>query len=175
MLFGNKGDMIVASISTSNPDRWIFQSWFRFTFTLVGGVEVIFGILTLCQGVKQFMSQFGIPESVVSSPHYIDAMTWVVLHMTFLGSILVVLGTFAREQRLQRCLTWLVLPFHFVYAFLDVRSSDSPLGTALYQGNMSLFPAVVSCSFFLLFLNLAFRSYFISGGQTAASITDHIS
>lgn len=165
----------MASISTNNPDRWTFQRWFRFTFTLVGGVEVIFGLLTLCQGVKKVMSQFVIPELVVNSPHYIDAMTWVVLHMTFLGSILVVLGTFAREQRLQWCLTWLFLSFHLVYAFLDVRSSDNPLGTALYQGNMSLFPAVVSCSFFLLFLNLAIRSFCISGGQAAASNTDQIS
>ena len=133
---------------------------------------MILGILTLCQGAKGVMSQFGIPELVVNSPHYIDAMTWVVLHMTFLGTTLVVLGVFAREQTLQRCLTWLFLAFHFVYAFLDVRSSDNPLGTALYQGNASLIPAAISCTMFLLFLNLALRSLTPSERRIAASDTD---
>lgn len=146
------------STSHNSTRRWTFPSWFRLTFLLVGTVEVSFGILSLSQGPRQVMSQFGIPAVVVNSPHYLDAMTWVVLHMTFWGTILVVLGVSANEPRLQKQLTYLVLIFHLVYAFLDVRASDDPLGTALYQGNASLFPAVKSCTSFLLVLHLAVRS-----------------
>lgn len=149
----------MANLSMNETRRWTFQTWFRVTFIAVGGVEVFFGVLSLIQGPKQIMSQFGIPGQVVHSPHYIDAMTWVFLHMTFLGATIVALGSLARERLLQKCLTWLFLMFHFVYALLDVRASDNPLGTALYQGTSSLLPATVSCMSFLLFLNLALRCF----------------
>lgn len=150
----------MANDSIEHSRRWTFSTWFRATFLLVGGTEVFLGCLTLCQGVQHTMSGFGIPEAVVQSPHYLDAMRWVFLHMTVLGSIVVTLGVMAREVRLQKCLTWLLLLCHSVYAFLDVRASDNPLGTALYQGNASLVPAMMSCSMFLLFLHLAVRSGF---------------
>ncbi len=85
--------------SHNSTSRWTFPSWFRLTVLLVGTVEVFLGILSLSQGSRQVMSQFGIPEVVVNSPHYLDAMTWVVLHMTFLGTILVVLGVSANEPK----------------------------------------------------------------------------
>ena len=153
------GGDTVETVSANKKNQWTFQKWFRVTFISVGGVEVFFGVLSLIQGPKQLMSQFGIPEHVVNSPHYVDAMTWVVLHMTVLGTTLLTLGTLANEQRLQKSLTCIFLMFHFVYAFLDVRSSDNPLGTALYEGNASLIPAIMSSTFFLLFLNLALRCF----------------
>ena len=153
------GGDTVETVSANKKNQWTFQKWFRVTFISVGGVEVFFGVLSLIQGPKQLMSQFGIPEHVVNSPHYVDAMTWVVLHMTVLGTTLLTLGMLANEQRLQKSLTCIFLMFHFVYAFLDVRSSDNPLGTALYEGNASLIPAIMSSTFFLLFLNLALRCF----------------
>lgn len=147
----------VANDPPIKSQAWKFSTWFRITFLLVGGVEMFFGVLTLIQGPKKVMSQFGIPEVVVNSPHYIDAMTWVVLHMTFLGSTIVVLGLSAKELKLQKRLTLLFLLFHSVYAFLDIRASDNPLGTALYQGNASLLPAVVSSLACLSFAHLAIR------------------
>lgn len=150
----------MAGFSKRSPRRWTFQFWFRLTFILVGSVEAFFGMLTLIQGPKQVMSQFGIPEVVVNSPHYLDAMKWVVLHMTFLGITILILGFYATEPKLQRFLTYLFLAFHFVYAFLDVRASDNPLGTGLYQGSASLLPAVTSCTLLLLFVNLAVQCRF---------------
>lgn len=158
----------MASDSMVPAGRWTFSTWFRFTFLIVGGLEVFVGLLTLSQGVEHTMVGFGIPDAVVQSPHYIDAMTWVFLHMTVLGATVVTLGAFAREERLQKCLTWLFLLCHAVYAFLDVRASDNPLGTALYQGSASLVPAMMSCSMFLLFLHLAVRSCFSTAGGKIA-------
>jgi hypothetical protein len=148
----------VANHSTDRPLGGAFPKWFQITFVVAGAVEAFFGILTLTQGPKQVMSRFGIPEVVVNSTHYVDAMSWVVLHMTFLGITQVALGVLAKDPKLQRYMTWLFLMFHSVYAFLDVRASDNPLGTALYQGNASLFPAAISCTFFLLYLHLTVRS-----------------
>ncbi len=153
----------MSMVSPLEPNRWTYETWFRMTFVFVGGMEVLFGALTFLQGPRQLMSQFGIPELVLDSPHYIDAMSWVLLHMTFLGAIQITLGALANERRLMRRLPRLFLLFHFVYAFLDVRASDNPLGTALYQGSASQIPAVFSCLFFLLFLNLALRSLFAPG------------
>ena len=147
----------VGSESAMNSTAWTFASWFRITFLLVGGIEVFFGLVTLLQGPKKVMSQFGIPEVVVNSPHYIDAMTWVVLHMTFLGATIMVLGLSAKDLKLQKRMTLLFLLSHSVYAFLDIRASDNPLGTALYQGNASLLPAVVSSLACLSFAQLAVR------------------
>lgn len=153
----SNGVNAVANAPPLKSQSRTFSIWFRITFLLVGGVEVFFGFLTLLQGPKKVMSQFGIPEVVVNSPHYIDAMTWVVLHMTFLGATIMVLGLSAKDLKLQKRMTLLFLLFHSVYAFLDIRASDNPLGTALYQGNASLLPAVVSSLACLSFAHLAVR------------------
>ncbi len=43
----------------SLPDS--YRRWFRGTFIGIGSVEVFFAIVTMLQGPKQVMSQFGIP------------------------------------------------------------------------------------------------------------------
>lgn len=115
--------------------------------------------MTIVQGPSKVMSQFGIPEVVVLSPHYSDAMLWVVLHMCFIGMICISIGLMVRDIRAQRWFARIFVLFHSVYAYLDVRASDSALGTALYQGSLSLVTPAISCALLLVILHLAIRSF----------------
>lgn len=133
---------------------------FRITFVGIGVVEVFFALLTMLQGPGNVMSQFGIPEDVVSSAHYLDAMFWVVLHMCFIGIISISVGVLVRETAAQRWLPRIFVVFHLVYATLDIRASDSPLGTALYQGPASLVTPIISGTLAAAMLHLAVRSFF---------------
>lgn len=136
-----------------------YARWFRGTFTAIGSVEVFFALLTMLQGPSQVMSQFGIPEAVVASPHYLDAMFWVVLHMCFIGLISVSIGQMVTGRRAQKWFPRIFVLFHATYAYLDIRASDSVLGTGLYQGPVSLVTPVISCTLLLAMLHLAVRSF----------------
>ncbi len=137
--------------------RLSYRTWFRMTFVAIGCMEVFFAVVSM-RGLREMMSQFGIPEQVVNSPHYLDAMFWVVLHMSFIGIITISLGILVREPSALRWLPRIFVCFHSVYAFLDIRASDSPLGTGLYQGSASLITPIISCTLLLAMLHLALRS-----------------
>lgn len=157
---------------TSNSDTaslpGSYRRWFRGTFIGIGSVEVFFAIVTMLQGPKQVMSQFGIPDVVVSSPHYLDAMFWVVLHMCFIGIISISIGLLVRDALAQLWLPRIFVFFHSVYAYLDIRASDSALGTGLYQGPMSLVTPVISCLLLATMLHLAARTLIVRTQPSAA-------
>ena len=135
-----------------------YAKWFRATFIGVGSVELFFAVLTMWQGPSKVMSQFGIPDAVIGSPHYQDAMFWVILHMSFIGVITIALGLTVRDVVAQLWLPRIFVLFHCVYAYLDIRASDSPLGTGLYQGTASLVTPVISCTLLMAMLHLVGRS-----------------
>ena len=135
-----------------------YAKWFRATFIGVGSVELFFALLTMLQGPSKMMSQFGIPEAVISSPYYQDAMFWVILHMSFIGVTNIALGVTVRDAMAQRWLPRIFVLFHCVYTYLDIRASDSPLGTGLYQGAASLVTPVIGCTLLVAMLHLALRS-----------------
>jgi hypothetical protein len=110
--------------------------------------------MELMQGVPAAMAGFGIPEGVLASAHYRDAMTWVFTHMLFFGAFIAVAGAVVTEARAQRALAAAVLVSVLVFGVLDVRTSDSRLGTALYQGPRSLVPPVIDAAVLALFLRL---------------------
>ncbi len=143
----------------NTPSPAAYRNWFRATFVGIGSVEVFFALLSMLQGPTNIMSQFGIAEAVIESPHYADAMFWVVLHMCFIGIISISLGLLVFDARAQLWLPRIFVMFHFVYAYLDIRASDSSLGTGLYQGPASLVTPVISCILFVAMLHLAIRSF----------------
>lgn len=136
-----------------------FSKWFRRTFVTVGAIEVFFGCSSMLRGVQTLMAGTGVPDAVLNSAHYQDAMFWVMLHMTFIGIICLTVGLLASELRLQVGLSRVFVLFHAVYAFLDLRSSESPLGTALYHGPKSIVIPIISGILFLSMLHLAVRSF----------------
>lgn len=130
---------------------------FRKTFVTIGILQVLMAGSMFAQGMIPSMSQFGIPSETLNSPHYLDAISWVYLHMMVMGFMVIVTGLFAKDQLLKKWISRTLFLACCVYTFLDFRASDSVLGKALYQGPGSLVPAITSLIFTLAFLNLSVR------------------
>jgi hypothetical protein len=109
-------------------------------------VCVLYALLAgsiLVRGAEASMAPFGVPSAVLASAHYQDAIFWVYSHQLVLGLLIGALGFVVVDPRAQLVLSRVLFAAHVYYAFLDFRSSDSPLGNALYQGPASLAPAIV--------------------------------
>ena len=128
---------------------------FRATCLTVGGLHVALAGMLLLRGVRPSMAQFAVPDAILDSPHYNDAIFWVYSHQIVIGLILGVLGLRAEDGRLKLWMARLLFAAHAYYAYLDLRASDSPLGTGLYQGPASLIPAAVGLVMMLLFAHLS--------------------
>lgn len=113
--------------------------------------------LMFAQGIVPSMSGFGIPDEVLHSPHYYDAMLYVFYHQFVSGAALFVVGIFAREPLLKIWLVRVLTVLYFLYTYFDFRASDSALGNALYKGPQSLVPPIFALFFTSLLLQLNFR------------------
>lgn len=129
---------------------------FRTTCLGIGAVFVLLAISQLVRGVPASLSGFGVPDAVLSSPHYQDAMVWVFTHMLVLGLVIAGVGHFADSARIRRVFACLMVMAIAIFTVLDFRSSDSPLGNGLYAGARSLVPPVIDLVVLLLFAHLAF-------------------
>ena len=127
---------------------------FRASCFAISGTFVFLALSFLAGGVAKGMAQYGIPAETLASPHYLDAMTWVYLHMVTIGVLVGFMGYFADTVRLQRAFARLMLVEQLVYGFLDVRAADWALGTALYKGPQSLGPVMVGAVCVVLWLRL---------------------
>jgi len=128
---------------------------FRASCLGVAGLYVFLAGGILLRGPMAAMADYAVPAETLASPHYADAMTWVFLHMTFIGLIIGVVGWFAETARLQRAFVVLMLAAQLFYLTLDVRAADWPLGTALYKGPGSLGPVAVGAVALVLWLRLS--------------------
>lgn len=126
---------------------------FRATCLTVCALEVVLAASILARGVRASMAPFGVPEAVLASPHYQDAIVWVYTHMLVLGVVIGVVGVCGEGERLRRSFVRSMLAAHVVYAYLDVRASDSPLGEGLYRGPGSLVPVVLCLVIAALFIH----------------------
>lgn len=118
------------------------------TFTVIAASE-------LAQGIPASLAGFGVPEVVLRSAHYQDAMSWVFTHMLFLGLIIAGIGHFADSVRTRQAFSRIMAPVIAVFLIMDIRTSDSPLGNGLYAGGRSLVPPVIDLVVLLLFAHLA--------------------
>lgn len=129
---------------------------FKATCIGVGVLEVLLGASILLRGVPESMAPFRVPERLLTSPHYVDAISWVYTHQIVLGSIIALLGVYARGARFKLAASRLLCVAHAYYTYLDFRASDSIVGRALYHGPASVIPAWIGVAFTLAFLHLSF-------------------
>jgi hypothetical protein len=129
---------------------------FEASFLTTGVLYVLMGGSILVRGTRASMAPFGVPEATLASPHYDDAIFWVYSHMVVLGVLMAVVGLTAEGDRLKLWFSRALFAAHVYYTVLDVRASDSVLGTALYQGPASIFPAVVGFVVTVLLAHLSF-------------------
>jgi hypothetical protein len=115
---------------------------------------VFLAVSFLAGGVAEGMARYQVPAETLASPHFIDAMTWVFLHMTTIGLFVGFMGYFADTVRMQRAFARFMLVEQLVYRFLDVRAADWALGTALYKGQESLGPVMVGAICVVLWVRL---------------------
>lgn len=127
---------------------------FRASCLTLSGIYALIAGSILLRGPMVAMADYAVPASTLASPHYADAMFWVFLHMTFIGLIIGCVGWFAEGVRMQRAFARLMLAAVAVYTFLDVRTADWALGTALYKGKGSLGPVLVDALALVLWLRL---------------------
>lgn len=127
---------------------------FRATCLTLSALYVFLAGSMLARGPGVAMAAYQVPAATLASPHYVDAMGWVFLHMTVLGAMLGVVGWYADDVKLQRPFARLWLVAICVYTALDVRTADWALGNALYRGPGSLGPVAVDALAVLLWLRL---------------------
>lgn len=133
-----------------------FLPGFKATCFLVGVLNILMAGSMLVKGVISGMAQFKVPEPILASPHYEDAMFWVFLHMLMIGILIIMFGVLAENPVKQLWVARVLVLMHCVYAYLDIRSSDNYFGDALYQGPESVIPVFVDLFYILLFLRLSF-------------------
>ena len=132
--------------------------WFRRVMTGLGALWVFLASTILVRGTEESLREFAVPEAVLTSAHFDDAITWVYVHMVVLGVLMIGLGRWVTDPRAQRNLARLFVVAQLIYLYLDIRSSDSALGNGLYQGPASLIPVVMGIVFLIAFLVAAVAS-----------------
>lgn len=128
---------------------------FRASCLTVCGVLAVISAVLLLRGVEASMGEFAVPAATLASPHYRDAIVWVYTHQLVLGLLIGMFGLVVTEPAAQRRVARLLLAAHILYMYLDVRSSDSALGSGLYEGPGSLLPVLVGLLCVVLFAHLS--------------------
>lgn len=130
---------------------------FKTTFIAIGILQIILALIFFIQGAEPTMAQFQIPEEILSSPVYIDAISYVFIHQLVLGAILTFIGFMAKDESFKLWFPRLLVPLYCLYTYFDWRATDTIFGNALYKGEASAIPAIFSLSFMLIFLALSLR------------------
>ncbi|WP_247233451.1 hypothetical protein [Telluribacter sp. SYSU D00476] len=135
-----------------------FLPGFKATCLTVGILDMFLASTMLIGGVMEKMAEFNVPAQTLASPHYHDAMFWVFLHMFMIGVLITMIGILAENPVKQVWVARVLVLMHCVYFTLDVRTSDNPFGSALYQGPGSVVPVFIDLLYILLFLRLSFTT-----------------
>lgn len=138
---------------------------FKLTLRIVGITFILLAISLFSKGLMKSMAQFQVPEIILSSPHYYDALLWVYVHMTVLGVLIVLMASAINTLKYQRYCSLILFIVNLIYTFLDYRSADWALGNALYKGTSSLAPAIIGSITCLLFLQLSIRLWLTKENQ----------
>jgi hypothetical protein len=108
----------------------------------------------MMKGLIISMREFKVPEEVLLSPTYYDAILWVYVHMFVIGVLLLTIGLSVTDVIKQSRISLLLFVITSVYTYLDFRSSDSVLGNGIYKGESSIIPGVISLAMNIIFLFL---------------------
>jgi hypothetical protein len=130
---------------------------FKVVLTAVGTLYGVLGASMLVRGHRVAMTPFGVPEATLASPHFADFFHFTFVHMVVLGVLILIIGQLVDGARRQRIAAGILFFLQAHYAYLDFRTSDSPLGNGLYQGKASIVPALIDLAVALSFAFLVFR------------------
>jgi hypothetical protein len=85
--------------------------------------------------------------------------------------ILITIAGLVESLTFQRVFSAAMLVIQSIYLYLDVQTSDTPLGNALYKGPNSVAPVAIGFVFTLLFLTLTISAlrYRAAPGKKAES------
>ncbi|MFY8108412.1 MAG: hypothetical protein ACOVO9_05440 [Bacteroidia bacterium] len=100
------------------------------------------------------MSEFEVPEQVLNSPHYFDAIFWVYVHMIVIGLLIILLGISVTDLNKQKWISSILFLATSFYTYLDFKTADWSYGNALYKGESSLAPAIIGLLVNLVFMIL---------------------
>jgi len=132
---------------------------FKRTCLIVGYTFMLLPISLFAKGLMASMAEFKVPEIVLDSAHYYDAMLWVYVHMMVLGLLIVTIGYSVHDFNKQKWIAALLFVVTAFYVYLDFRSADWVLGNGLYKGESSLIPGFIGLVVNLLFFQLALRFF----------------
>jgi hypothetical protein len=130
---------------------------YRLLCTVVAVLSVLLGASMKLRGAHDAMGPFGVPRAVLDAPHFDDFFQFLFLHMMVIGLLIGVLGWAVQGARRQRAVARVLCGIYLLYAYMDFRTSDSPLGNGLYQGRDSLVPPLMGVTLALLFAWLGTR------------------
>lgn len=128
---------------------------FKPIFTVIGSVYALLAVSTLLQGPTRLLAQFGVPDQVLSQPHFLDFFHFLFVHMTVLGILIILLGQLVEGARKQRIAARVLLLVQLHYLYLDIRTST--WGNGLYASDRSLVPVFIGLAVVACFLYLAAR------------------
>ena len=112
------------------------------------------------KGLMVSMAEFKVPEIILDSAHYYDAILWVYVHMMVIGLLIVIIGYSVNDLNKQKWIAALLFIVTAFYVYLDFRSADWAYGNALYKGESSIIPAIIGLLVNVLFFQLAIRLFF---------------
>ncbi len=138
---------------------------FKKTFLITGYTYLILALGLFYKGLLRSMSEFNVPQEVLNSAHYYDALIWVYVHMAVIGILILIIGYSVFELKNQKVISLLILFITLFYTYLDFRTADWAFGNSLYKGNSSIVPAIIGTIINLLMLQLVL-SLFLKKGMT---------
>ena len=133
---------------------------FKRTCLIVGNTFMILPLSLFAKGLMVSMAEFKVPEIILASAHYYDAILWVYVHMVVIGLLILIIGYSVNDLNKQKWIALVLFMVTAFYVYLDFRSADWAYGNALYQGESSIIPAIIGLLVNLLFFQLAIRLFF---------------
>lgn len=127
---------------------------FKPSLVFIGTLYIFLAASLFAKGLMKSMSEFEVPEQVLNSPHYFDAIFWVYVHMTVIGLLIILLGISVTDLNKQKWISSILFLVTSFYTYLDFKTADWSYGNALYKGESSLAPAIIGLLVNLVFIIL---------------------
>jgi hypothetical protein len=108
------------------------------TFLIVGFTFILLPLGLFTKGLMHSMAEFKVPEPILNSSHYFDAILWVYLHMIVIGILILIIGYSVNDFNKQKWIAILLLLVTAFYTYLDFRSADWIFENALYKGEVKV-------------------------------------
>lgn len=132
---------------------------FRKTFLITGYSYLILALGLFNKGLLRSMAEFQVPQQVINSAHYYDALIWIYVHMAVIGILILLIGYSVTDIKQQKIISLSTLFITLFYTYLDTRTADWAFGNSLYKGSASIIPAIIGLLVNILMLQLVLRLF----------------